>query len=53
MMLWKMYISPFKHGQILGINVKLQGGIYTSCHFIGSLLGEVEVTLLGEVVVAR
>ena len=54
---WFGNVSPFRYGQILGINVRLQGGIYTSTVISSDLstyiLGDVEVTLLGEVVVAR
>ena len=54
---WFGNVSPFRYGQILGINVRLQGGIYISTVISSDLstyiLGDVEVTLLGEVVVAR
>lgn len=54
---WCGNVSAFKYTQILGINVRLQGGIYTSTVISSDLstyiLGDVEVTLLGEVVVAR
>lgn len=53
---WCGNVSAFKYAQMLGINVKLQGRIYTSTVISSDLsyiLGDVEVTLLGEVVVAR